>query len=452
MKQPVLLLGLVPLLGMLSGDPAGLSARAVPGPYLVGQAIEVRVEVAGAAGGAKVEPPAVADAEVREIGEDTGGSVARFVVVPRRAGSLEVPPFRLKVGGRSVASRPIRLAVAGVPASGRTPAFLGGVGAFEVRAEAEPATLRAGQTLEYRLTISGPAAWGSLRAPDLSAWSSLSPRFRVQALPPGDPAGEPPSRTFRYRLRPTAGGRAVLPPVAVSAFDPKSRGFATRYAPGVPVVVEGPSGLDPSRIDLGVVETPATGTALILAIGSGLLAAAGSGLLTLVVVIRRARSRRGIDPARLAAELAATLDPGRIGPDAARRVTEALAAFFQKAGGRASGVLTPPEAREGAERLTLDSELAGRAGRLIELCDRASYGGGAEAGGVGLAGEAREILMELGRAMKRREVEGETEGGSRGRAFRERSGRELPPAVANPSGKPRPGKESGGFLSGPPRR
>ena len=53
------------------------------------------------------------------------------------------------------------LGVKALPVAGRTADFLGGVGEFEVGAEAEPTAVRSGQTLEYRVTVTGPAARGS---------------------------------------------------------------------------------------------------------------------------------------------------------------------------------------------------------------------------------------------------------------------------------------------------
>jgi len=446
MMQLSLLVGLVALAP--AGDPAIVSARVATGPpHHVGQAIEIHVGVAGPSGRPKVEPPRLANADVREIGPGDGGPITRFVIVPRGSGSLEIPPFRARVGDRTAASKPIRLTVAGVPVSGRPPAFLGGVGTFEVRAEAEPTSVRAGQALEYRLTVAGPAAWGSLRAPDLSAWAALTPRFRVEALAPGEVVGEPPSRTFRYRLRPMAGGRVALPPVAVAAFDPKTRTFVTRYSPGVPVTVEAPTPLDPSRVQFGADEGSEGFGPWRVGLGV-IIIVAGSSLIALTRLVRRAKSAREVDPA---AELAGGLGTLEGGTAEAGRAAEALATFLERAGGRPPGVLTPPEAREHFERLTRDSELAGRAGRLIDRCDRARYGGPTASAVGRLGDEAREILLEAGTKIQAGGWrEAESEGGSRGRAILGRSGRQLPPAVIKgPSGTLQVG---GGSLSEPPGR
>ncbi len=383
--------------------PVGLSARAEPGPHHVGQAIEVRVEAAGrpSAGRPVIDPPAVAGAEVRPsapVGDDPG--VARFVVIPRKPGPLEIPPFRARPGEPTAATRPIRLTIAAIPAAGRTPAFLGGVGPFQVGAEAEPSTVRTGQTIEFRLTITGPAAWGSIRGPDLAGWASLPPGFRVEPLADAGVGGDPPARTFRYRLRPSTGGPFVLPPVAIAAFDPKLGGFATRYSPGVPIRVDEPARFDPARLDYGGEGDGSNPGSRRLRIAVGAVVA-GLGPLAAIVLARRwRRATRPVDPIRVAAELARGLDPDAAGPEAARQITDGLATLLRRAGGRAPGVLTPPEARECVGRLTLDPDLAGRAGRLIERCDRARYGGHGDRA-ADLVIEARGILGEIGRGMGR---------------------------------------------------
>src|SRR4051794_31723641 len=101
---------LASLAALAPDGPASLrvSARVVtPAPYYVGQGVEARVEVDGPA---EVIPPRTpgTEAEVRPIGTD--GTASRFVVIPRRPGSLVIPPFRARAGGREGASRTTRLA------------------------------------------------------------------------------------------------------------------------------------------------------------------------------------------------------------------------------------------------------------------------------------------------------------------------------------------------------
>lgn len=391
-----------------------------PGPPLVGQGVEIRLELDGAAGPSEVEAPrpAPTNAEVHRLAPS---EPLRFVVVPRKPGPLVIPPFRVRSGDRSGLSRPTRLAVENVPTGGRSAAFLGGVGPFEARAEANPAALRLGESLEYRLRLTGPAAWGSDRPPDLGGWAATSGGFRVEPLESRLEPGEPASRTFRYRIRPARAGRLVLPPVPVAGFDPATRRYATRVAPGVPIEVEAPPRFDPALLDDRVEEaTAARWAPRFVGLGVGILVALTVGLAW--ISRGRARAARRPDLRRVARDLARGLDgegvssdhPGfEPDADAARRVVEALAEFLRRAGARPIGALTPAEAREDVARLTTDGDLADDAGRLVESCDRARFGGRGEGAGRWVA-RGRDLLERLGEAAGAGAGEG-TEGGSRDR-------------------------------------
>ena len=106
--------------------------------------------------------------------------VSRFRVVPRRAGTLEIPSIRARLGDRTGRSRPVRLSIKPVPAEGRPAEFLGGVGPFTLKAEAVPATVRVGQELEYRITVTGPAAWGMTDRPELKRFDRTGLGLRIE--------------------------------------------------------------------------------------------------------------------------------------------------------------------------------------------------------------------------------------------------------------------------------
>ena len=375
-----------------AAEPLKVSAHVVTtGKPYAGQAVEIRVDVQGVEGPAEVAPPRLAEVD----GELHRLSPERFVVVARRPGTLVIPPFRANSGDRSGASRPIRLSIENVPLSGRSTAFLGGVGPFEIRAEADPPRLRLGQSMEYRIAMNGQAAWGSDRPPELGEAKSAIPGLRVEPIPGRLEGGDPAIRTFRYRLRPGRAGRWVLPPLTVAAFDPKTGRYATRVAPGVPIEVEDIPRFDPARLDYGAgrsmaePETPRAWWWFGITLGIVLSVAVGGFFW------RRARSSRRPDPRRIALDLARGLGEGADEAEMARRVVEAMAAFLQEVGGRSPGVLTPPEARADVERLTLDRDLARGAERLVEDCDRARFGGVGE-GADRLMARGRAILEQLG--------------------------------------------------------
>jgi hypothetical protein len=360
----------------IASDPLKVTAVVSPKPYFAGQGVEVRVEVDPGSGSPTIEPPRVKDAEVFPMSSDP----SRFVIVPGHAGPLDLPAFRARSGDRSGASKPTRLVVASLPAEGRTSAFLGGIGSFEVKAEAEPLSVRPGDTLEFRVKLVGPAAWGSVRAPDLSEWSS--PTLKLEADGDRLEASETPVRTFLYRVRPLKAGPITLPPIAIAAFDPTTRRYATRATSSLTIRVAEPPRFDPSRLDYPPAGTPARGSHPISLILGALALVSGSVLAAWFATRRRRRSRVS-DPRLLALELSKGLQGGDDEVEAARAVSEALTTFLQRVAGRAPGVLTPPEARAGFQRLTRNLTLSSRAEALVTRCDRARYGvSGSEASGM----------------------------------------------------------------------
>src|SRR5512135_677599 len=263
---PTFLLGLMslPASGQ-NGGPLAVQAQVAPGVRYVGQAIEVRVGVVAAGERPEVVPPKIAGADLtlagtsfRPISASGIGNfvmernqfLSRFRLVPHRAGTLEIPPFRARLGERTGASRSSRLSIEAPPLVSRPAEFLGGVGPFEVAAEASQTTLRAGQEFEFRIRLTGPGALGATRGPSLARFDRVPLGLRIEPLP-AEAVAEPPSRVFRFRLRPTRAGEAVLPPVAVAAFDPTSNQYVTKVTAGVSIRVVTVPQFDPTSLDYG---------------------------------------------------------------------------------------------------------------------------------------------------------------------------------------------------------
>ncbi|MBV8559094.1 MAG: hypothetical protein JO116_26435, partial [Planctomycetaceae bacterium] len=154
-----------PTLAQDSG-PIHLRVQVAPGPYYVGQAIDLQVGAVAGVERPRVGTPRVAGAEVALVGTDVRPISARgigdlvternlflwrFRVIPRRAGCLDIPPLVVRLKDRSGTGRMPRPDVLTPPLSGRPKEFLGGVGVFDVVADARPETVRAGQVLEYRV-------------------------------------------------------------------------------------------------------------------------------------------------------------------------------------------------------------------------------------------------------------------------------------------------------------
>lgn len=379
-------------------------------PYL-GQAIEVRVGVVAGAEPPRVSPPRNGDLAIVPIGTDLRQvassaigdfvdekvrHIARFRVVPLRAGPVDLPPFTVELGERTARTTLVRLRVVTPPAEGRPRAFLGGVGAFELGAEVVPAVVRVGGTLEYRLNVSGPGALGAAGAPDFSTAVRPVPLGLEVESTAVDLVAEPPRRVYRVRLRPTRPGQGSIPPLIVAAFDPKTNRYASKASPAVPIRVEAVASFDPAALSYRGPDPVASDRIrpdrlaglVALAVAAGVAAGLAVHRQEERIAAVRAWSRRWSGP------FAVQTGPERL----ARSIGEALADYLMVVCGRPGGVLTPEEARAGIAQATGRADLAGRAAGLLAACDRVLYGSGTVPDAEELAAEASGVVRDLSRA------------------------------------------------------
>jgi hypothetical protein len=349
--------------------------------------------------------------------------VTRFRVVARRSGMLVVPAMQAQTRDLSGRSQPLHLTILPVPLLDRPAEFCGGVGWFQVEAEATPKVIRAGQQLAFRIKIGGPAAWGMTARPELPRLKRLRPGMRIEPEP-DVVTDEPPERTFVYRLRPTQAGDQVLPPVAIAAFDPVIKRFVTHVTASVPIRVVAVPRFDPATIEGGhatsvsirLREMPwiAAGISAILLLGSyGLLARvrrrSRHGPATGPAAARRYAARLGrgqgfmTAPPGLNADVAAAdraaQGLGQTAVGAARGVNDAMVRYLELGIGRPAGALTPDEAQQGVATITDSAELGRQAAGLTARCDLALYRGkDGEPRARELLVSARALFHELGRA------------------------------------------------------
>jgi hypothetical protein len=307
----ILFIGLLLLLGLSCGDraagqstdPLRVKAEFGPGPYLVGQDFELRVSVVSADQRPKIDPPRLNGARTWAIGTkvipittSNIGSVvarenlfvARFRVLPERAGTLEIPAIQAQIKGRSGRSQPKSVSIQTVPLSGRPSEFLGGIGQFELHAEASPKVVRIGQELDFRIKVTGPAALGMTNRPDLGRFGRLALGLRIEPKP-DETIEESPARTFVYRLRPTRAGEAVLPPVAIAAFNPSISRYVTHVTAGVPLRVVAVPSFDPTTLND---ESPSTAMSRPVLIHWSLISL-GALTFGVYLILRHVRRRLG---------------------------------------------------------------------------------------------------------------------------------------------------------------
>ncbi len=415
-------------LSLASQDAAPPRYRLVapPGPYFVGQVIEL---VATGPPGSHPRLSAPRLAKTVEIFLRPDAGVIRLI--PRQAGRLRIPAVSIRDGDQTARADPLELTIRSLPTAGRSAEFLGGVGPLTVSAELRPASVPLGKRLEFRLTLDGVGALGSTVRPRL-AGPALSALAIASEPLPEELTVDPPRKVIRWNLRPARPGEAPLSSLAVATFDPKSQRYLTRASRSVILHVNDVPGFDSQ--DIRIAKTPEpTGQRsrelLSWCLGGGVVLGVGTWWASR---LRTAARQPKAMARRFARGWVNRLDQevltGNTSEELAREVFQGFADYFHLAIGRPPGALTPAEAEAALERLAVEADLARLVGELLELCDQIRYGG-ASAAPVGVAKRARDVFQALaegrGRSNTRRG------GGTSGRVAFETVD-DVPP---NPSGE-----------------
>ncbi len=416
-------------------EPLRVETELGAGPFLVGQAFELRIRLVASGHRPEINLPPISRASAwivgikqRPIVRSSIGSIVgeenailiQIRLVAERPGMLQIPSIPIRIDDRRGRSRSMQVEIHPVPSAGRPSGFLGGVGPFSLEAEASPKVVRLGQEIDFRVKVSGPAAWGMLERPELVRYDRLPVGLRIRPGPI-ETSNEPPARTFIYRLRPSRAGDVTLPPISIASYDPSISKYMTQATPGVPVRVVAVSAFDPATIIIGE-SVHSTSRSIVAGwIAWGLSAAALAGAyVSLLRVRKRLRRQRQSGKAaarryaaRLARKLSGELLPWASlgirrasvvptdqmeGPDhaAARGVSALLVRYLEIGALRPPGALTPQEAFEGVRQLSQSEELAAKAGRLTADCDLVRYG---SSPAKSLSREIREEARALFRAL-----------------------------------------------------
>ena len=262
-----------------------------------------------------------------------------------------------------------------------------------------------GESVEFRVRLDGPGAVASVTSPIPSAFQP-EPGERIEALTE-EATIDPPSRTFRARIRMSRPGDRTLPPVRVSWFDPDSATFQTSISRAIPLKVVATPQFDRGSVVIAVSPTPSPSDwRWVVGVGSGCLGA--SAFLLGAIrwkAARRRRTRTGRLAERIASRIRAAEGPAAV----AREAGGGLGVLLHELGGRSPGVLTPEDAYQWVSRTTGNNGLADRARKLIFSCDRVLYGEKVEA--IDVRDQACTFVVEVARAI-RPSVARETSGAS----------------------------------------
>ncbi len=354
------------------------------------------------------------------------------LITPNRAGDLTLPaasvvvrhrtssrrnndPFSMLMGGaatKTVASPPVTLRVAPLPAEGRPATFTGAVGRFTAQARLDPATARVGEPVKWVATVRGS---GNFRAMKLSlpplpdGLETFDTDRDCQLNPSTD--GDTGVCTFTTLVVPRAAGDYTLPPLIPAWFDPVAGRYQTAELPAFPLHVtaatQGVGGVALGRRSVTLLRREIhylAADAALLAPAAvpwverplfwGAVAMPPLLLITwgIVAVVRRRAGRLRPEAARRAA-LRAALDGLRTAADVATvrsRVESALAAIVERpVGGMRRDELAAALAAAGQPETAVAAVAA-----ILDGCDAAAFapGGGDVAR---LATEARTAVAGL---------------------------------------------------------
>ncbi|MCX5796351.1 MAG: BatD family protein [Elusimicrobia bacterium] len=139
---------------------------------------------------------------------------------------------------RTIASQPLVLEVAPLPAAGRPADFAGAVGRFSLAASVDKRRSKVGDAVNLAVTVQGTGnlkAIGEPALPSLASWRVFDPVTSVNQEKKGDLVQG--SKVIRTVLVPRVSGDQTIPPIQFSYFDPARREYITLKSPPLTVSV-----------------------------------------------------------------------------------------------------------------------------------------------------------------------------------------------------------------------
>ncbi|GIW88975.1 MAG: hypothetical protein KatS3mg108_3299 [Isosphaeraceae bacterium] len=293
---------------------------------------------------------------------------ARAWIIPRQSGTFLFPSLSTHRGDWTGRTRPVRVTVRPVPAIGRGPDFLGGVGTVGLSRRLVPDRIRVGQELTVEITLDGPGALATSPPPSGLGWlPDRSLAVLVESSVAVTP--DPPRRTVRFRIRPNQPGPLRFPPLRVSTFDPVSRRFQTATAPGLTLDVEPPPRFD---ADAALSSQEPSRLGHLAGIAGAISAVALLVVLIGVLALRRIRRATvaTAGPAALIQQARNWLASGPRDSQVPRGIVRHVSQIL-----RSSGVGLPawPTPSEAAQALAHQPELADATRSLLADCEFALF-------------------------------------------------------------------------------
>lgn len=184
---------------------------------------------------------------------------------PVRAGAQTLAPVLVKAtlptlvdqSGRArrterivASTEPLPITVQAVPSANQPPSFSGGVGEFELAAEASQTALKVGDPFTVTLTVRGTqdSLLETVRAPQLDKQQDLARDFKIHTDPPAVDTIDDTIKTFTYTLRPRHADVDAVPAIDMAYYNPATRQFYTAQSDPIALQVETSATLAASEV------------------------------------------------------------------------------------------------------------------------------------------------------------------------------------------------------------
>jgi hypothetical protein len=360
-----------------------------------------------------------------------------IVLIPRRAGSFEIPELIVACEAASgrvsrrdffddffrddffsfrrgniekfvVPSNTQSLVVKDLPTEGRPPGFAGHVGEYRITAAAEPTEVNIGDPITLTITLEGPEYLERVELPPLEDQTELVRDFKI----PDERADgriDGGRKIFTQTIRARSEDVTEIPTIRLSYFDTKGERYRTAATDPIPIKVnptrvvtasdaegieaapagapierwtegiaynfEGPTVLEPQELGIGsIIDRPAWIAAVAVPPALYFLLLAG------LLIVRRSRS----DPEakrsrgafrRLDRGLRDALDSSSRGGDFHERALETLRAYLGDKLGRPGATLTALDVERDLRSRGVPQEVTGGIIEIIHALEAGTYAG-----------------------------------------------------------------------------
>jgi len=171
----------------------------------------------------------------------------RMVLYPQKSGKLEIEPFTIEMRvdvptsrrdffGRPIYAKTTKVVSAGrrtisvkaLPEQGKPTDFTGAVGEFEFDVNTSKANLKAGESLQAVVAVTGKGNLKLFQLPEPSLPSALEvyePEFKEEVRT--TLSGSQGKVSNSYTIVPAFRGKYPIPPISFSFFNPKTKSYQT---------------------------------------------------------------------------------------------------------------------------------------------------------------------------------------------------------------------------------